>query len=255
VVDGGPAAVLAALADLVLPRTCAGCGRAGHVLCAVCARLLTVPHLATPRRFPPGFPPTVAAGEYAGPLRPALIAFKERGRAELARPLGAALGLAVTGVLAGLPQPPAGPVLLVPVPSSAAALRARGRDHVRELTRRAVAELGAAGLPAAEARLLRRRGRGRDSAGLPAGERRANLAGSFVRRPAAVPPDAVLVLVDDVVTSGATLTEAAAVLAADRRPDAVPVLAAVVAATPRSAPPAPRRGRPGGLGSSQLGTC
>jgi predicted amidophosphoribosyltransferase len=119
-------------------------------------------------------------------------------------------------------------VLLVPVPSSPAALRARGRDHVRELTGRAVTELRAAGVPAAEARLLVRRGRVRDSAGLGAAQRRANLAGTFVRA-AAPPPGALLVVVDDVVTSGATLTEAAAALAAD---DA-PVLAAVVAATPR----------------------
>ena len=75
-----------------------------------------------------------------------------------------------------------GPVLLVPVPSSPAALRTRGRDHVRELTRRAVAELRAAGVPAAEARLLRRRGRVRDSAGLSAAQRRANLAGTFAAR-------------------------------------------------------------------------
>jgi predicted amidophosphoribosyltransferase len=127
-------------------------------------------------------------------------------------------------------------VLLVPVPSSAAALRVRGRDHVGELTAHAVAELRAAGLAAGEARLLRRRGRVRDSAGLSAAARRANLAGSF--EPAGdlslrAFPGALLVLVDDVVTSGATLTEAAAALTATRRPAEVPVLAAVVAATPR----------------------
>ena len=228
--DGGPRALLDALADLVLPRTCAGCGVPGVVLCRRCATLLAVPHLATPRRFPVGFPPTVAAGAYAGPIRPAVVAFKERGRAELARPLGAALALAVVGVLTGLPGP-AGPVALVPVPSSAAALRARGRDHVRELTRRAVAELAAAGVAAAEAPVLRRSGRVRDSAGLSAAQRRANLAGTFVLRTAV--PAGSIVLVDDVVTSGATLTEAAAVLAMTRRPDDTPVVAAVVAATPR----------------------
>jgi predicted amidophosphoribosyltransferase len=124
------------------------------------------------------------------------------------------------------------------VPSGAAALRARGRDHVRELTVRAVAELRAAGVPAAEARLLRRSGRAEDSAGLSAAQRRANLAGTFVLRPGPreLPAGAVLVVVDDVVTSGATLTEAAAVLAPAAGPAGPPVLAAVVAATPRRAP-------------------
>ena len=58
-------------------------------------------------------------------------------------------------------------------------------------------ELGAVGLPVAEARLLRRCGRVRDSAGLSVAQRRANLAGTFVR--CAEPPSgAALVLVDDV---------------------------------------------------------
>jgi predicted amidophosphoribosyltransferase len=203
--------------------------------------LLTRPHLAAPRRFPVGFPPTVAAGAYEGPVRAAVLAFKERGRAELGRVLGTALALAVAGVLAGAPGP--APVLLVPVPPSAAGLRARGRDHVRELTRCAVTELRAAGVPAAEARLLRRRGRVRDSAGLSAAQRRANLAGTFVPAGAA-PSRGLLVLVDDVVSSGATLTEAASVFARTRSAHATPVLAAVVAATPRRDPPGPARTRP-----------
>ena len=222
----------AGLVELVLPRTCAGCELPGTVLCPRCTGRLARPRLAAPRRVPWGFPPTVAAGAYDGPVRPAVVAFKDRGRAELARPLGTALALAVAAVVRAVPER-AGPVLLVPVPSSRAALRSRGRDHVRELTVRAVAELRAAGVAVAPARLLARRGRVRDSAGLAAGQRRTNLAGSFAAVPAAVPDGALLVLVDDVATTGATLTEAAAVLSAELSPGALPVLAAVVAATPR----------------------
>jgi len=227
--------VVGALADLVLPRTCAGCALPGAVLCRGCSALLTRPRLATPRRFPEGFPPTVAAGAYAGPVRPAVLAFKERGRAELAGPLGTALALAVAALTAVVPG--RGPLVLVPVPSSRAALRSRGRDHVRELTGRAVLELRAAGLPVTAAALLRRRGRVRDSAGLSAVQRRVNLAGTFQLcvRP---PVGALLVLVDDVVSSGATLTEAAAVLGGATRRGHPPVLAAVVAATPRTPGPA-----------------
>jgi predicted amidophosphoribosyltransferase len=178
----------------------------------------------------------VAAGAYAGPVRPALNAFKERGRAELAGPLGAALALAAAAVAAGVSGRPR-PVVLVPVPSTPAALRTRGRDHVRELAGIAVAELRGAGVPATEARLLRRRGRVRvrDSAGLSAAQRRANLVGTFLPAPAGAwpPPGTLIVVVDDVVSSGATLTEAAAVLTAARRRGAPPVLAAAVAATPR----------------------
>ncbi|WP_236834853.1 ComF family protein [Blastococcus sp. KM273129] len=234
----------AALADLVLPRCCAGCGAPGVVLCPRCARLLSTPHLASPRRFPAGFPPTVAAAAYAGPVRPVVNAFKEQGRAELAAPLGTALALAVAAVRLGVDGQP--PLLLVPVPASRAALRSRGRDHVRELTRQAVAELRAAGVVAGERRVLRRRGRVRDSSGLSAAERRANLAGTFEVAGPGGPAGALVVLVDDVVTTGATLTEAARVLGA--APGAAgPVVAAVVAATPRAPAGPPGTGRPGDL--------
>ncbi len=238
-------ATAAALTDLVLPRICAGCGVPGVLLCRRCAGRFAQPHLAQPRRFPAGFPPTVAAAVYAGPVRPAVNAFKEHGRAELARPLGVALALAVAAVRAGVPEAgPGTPVLLVPLPATRAALRVRGRDHVAELARAAVAELQSAGVPAAEARLLRRTGRVLDSAGLSAAQRRANLAGTFaVLTGREVPRGTLLVLVDDVVTSGATLTEAAAALGGTRQGD-TPVLAAVVAATPRRAPEPGRAGPP-----------
>jgi hypothetical protein len=108
-------------------------------------------------------------------------------------------------------------------------------------------------VPAAEARLLRRSGRAADSAGLSAAQRRANLAGTFALRPgfSELPATAVLVVVDDVVTSGATLTEAAGVLASAAGREGPPVLAAVVAATPRRTV-AEGPARPGGGPADRL---
>jgi predicted amidophosphoribosyltransferase len=134
-------------------------------------------------------------------MRGALLAHKERGRLGLVHPLGAALAAAVRCL-----DPPSGSVL-VPVPSRRAAVRARGHDHALRLARRAGRELGLAAVP-----LLRPARRIGDSAGLDAAARAANLAGS-VRVSGCVPAGPV-VLVDDVVTTGASLAEAARTLAA-----------------------------------------
>jgi predicted amidophosphoribosyltransferase len=72
------------LIDLVLPAACAGCGadrvplRSGA--CADCAAALEalIPFSTEPVPPPTGMPPCSAVGTYAGPLRSALLAYKER---------------------------------------------------------------------------------------------------------------------------------------------------------------------------------
>lgn len=194
--------MLADLLDLALPRWCAGCARPGRGLCLACEALLRSPRRHRPDPCPPGLPPLVAAADYAGPARAALLAHKERGRLGLVRPLGHALGLAVTGL--GLPRP----VLLVPVPSSPATVRARGQDHAHRL-----AVAAARQVPGATARPLLVGARAvADQSGLTAAGRVANLHGALRarRRLDGLP----LVVVDDVVTTGATLAEAAQALRA-----------------------------------------
>ena len=120
--------VFAAVADLVLPAFCAGRGGPGCAglgpLCAACGAPLEAPaRLTRPRPCPPGLPPTWAVAGYAGPVRAALAAYKEHGSRALAGPLGAALARAVTAA-AGATGPTGAPVLLVPVPSTRAAVRA-----------------------------------------------------------------------------------------------------------------------------------
>jgi predicted amidophosphoribosyltransferase len=220
-----------------------------------------------------GLPPCWSAAEYDGPVRAALLAYKEQGRRALAPVLGRALGVAVAAALAdraagvsadGAAWPPphcavgsrhhpgAGPVWLVPIPSTAAAVRARGGDHLDLLARAAAAELRASGCPVQVVQLLGAARRRRDSAGLDAGQRRANAVGAFRLRPRAAPavppgrpgrvgpwphveaaPRPHVVLVDDLITTGATLAEAAGVL---RTFGITPVYAAVIAATVRRTP-------------------
>jgi predicted amidophosphoribosyltransferase len=101
-------------------------------------------------------------------------------------------------------------VVLVPVPSSAWASRARGADVAALLAGRAARDLRAPGRPARAVRGLRQRRRVHDQAGLGAPGRAANVAGAFtVRRPARRRlRGRVVVVVDDVVTTGASAAEA-----------------------------------------------
>jgi predicted amidophosphoribosyltransferase len=205
------------LTDLVLPAACAGCGaerlplRSGA--CADCAAALEalIPYPTAPVPPPPGIPACSAVGPYAGPLRSALLAYKERGRHRLARPLGALLATAGADVAIRHGGGPAVPIVIVPVPSTARAIRARQGDHMARLAAHAVRRLRAAGWQADLARPLRALPRP-DSASLdPAG--RAAVAESSLRiRPTRIgilrrtlTMRRTLIVVDDIITTGATL--------------------------------------------------
>ncbi|WP_175609287.1 ComF family protein [Streptacidiphilus griseoplanus] len=224
---------LDALLDLLLPTRCAGCGAARSQLCSGCRTALAraTGHPVRPDPPPPGLPPVFAAAEYAGPVRALLLAHKERGALRLAAPLGAALATAVRAA-AGLPAPAGGPLLLVPVPSTRRAVRARGHDPVQRLARAALRQLRREGLHGRTAPLLRPVRAVADQSGLTAPERWRNLTGALAVRPSAAPllHRRPVVLVDDLVTTGASLAEAARALAAA---GAEVVAAATVAATAR----------------------
>jgi len=197
------------LLDLLLPVDCGGCGVPGPLLCPDCEVLLKTPV----RVYPPGFeagPPVYALGRYRGRLRAALLAYKERGRRDLAGPLGSALASALLRLRLG---PESGEVWLVPVPSRRSAAARRGGQHVELLAQRAAVALAGAGVAAAVAPALRVAFGVRDSVGLAAAARQANLAGRVLPRRAGLPPAGTpVVLVDDVVTTGATAAACAAAL-------------------------------------------
>ncbi|HEX7189180.1 MAG TPA: phosphoribosyltransferase family protein [Actinomycetes bacterium] len=227
------AGALAGLVDLALPAVCAGCSEPGHLLCPACRRSLAGPaRTAWPNPAPVGLPHPWAVAAYDGAVRSAIVAHKEHGRLSLAGPLGDALARSALAAAGRLVEPDGRPVLLVPAPSRRRAVRARGHDPTLRLARRAATGLRRRGVPMSVLPALRVAEGVMDQSGLGAGERRENLAGSLWV-PARLTPlvaGRTVVVVDDVVTTGATLADATRALrCAGARVHAV----ATVAATSR----------------------
>lgn len=198
--------------DLALPARCSGCGREGAPLCAACLPALDA-RLTLPGGTPIGLPADLPApllqlewcASFSGSVRAALHDLKYAGERRLAEPLGAAVGRRWARVGSGAQ-------LVVPVPVHAERERLRGYDQAALLAAVAARHLG---LPLA---LALERGRstvaqfelGRD-------ERAANVAGAFrLRVSDPLAGQAVagrwVLLVDDVVTTGATLAACATAL-------------------------------------------
>lgn len=221
------AGILARVLDLLLPLRCVGCAVRGSLLCEAC--LVVAPADRTPFPGPEGLPVCWSATLYEGAARQAILHYKERGRTALAAPLAQALAFTIATAV------PRGPLVVVPVPSARRAVRARGHDPVGRLAALAVRHLAGLGRAVTLRADLRQSRRVADQAGLSAAQRAANLASSLrVAQAGGAPLSGCsgppVVIVDDVVTTGATLAEAARAI---REVGAAVGAAVTVAATRR----------------------
>ncbi len=252
------AAAAVELLALAVPVDCVCCGAEDLALCGTCARqvrLLTRNPFRAEAQAPALMDmdgsvllPVVAAGAYRGELAQAVLAFKRHGQGQL----GDVLARALAGAVSAATGDPAG-LWLVPVPTSNSSYRTRGFSPVHLLlkasgrygTRRAAARSGPlvvdalrkAGPLAAvgtgrggNGRAALRRPAGGQK-GLGRGARTQRVRGSMRIRGGLWPPETrgqACIIVDDVLTTGATLAEAARAL---RQAGGVVLGAVVLAAT------------------------
>lgn len=185
-------ALLDALA-VFSPVDCAGCGSADRSLCEHCQ--LELEPAVTPRTLPDGST-VFTALRYEGVVRRTLLALKESGRTDVVKPLGASLAAAIErAALARAAQPGAE---ILAVPTSRAAWRRRGYDPVALLCMRAGYQ---------PTKVLRSSRATLSQKTLGSDDRALNLHESMRSRVSL--RGRTFVLVDDVVTTGATLAEAA----------------------------------------------
>lgn len=198
----------ARLLDLALPATCPGCGAEGPPICDTCRPALEA-RLELPAGIPIGLPSDVPppllqlewCAPFSGMVRRALHDLKYAGEKRLAGPLGAAIARRWRPAAAGGD-------LIVPVPVHADRARRRGYDQAELIAGAAALHLGLPFVP-----LLERARATIAQFDLDRSARATNVAGAFrVKRGGELERRAVgrwIVLVDDVVTTGATLSACA----------------------------------------------
>lgn len=202
--------MLAGLLELIAPTRCVGCELPGALLCDHCARVLPLIAAATScpacgapwghlvctecweREF--AFEAALALGELDGVLSRAVVVYKDAGERRLAGLLGSMLARRVVAEWAGWPD------VVTWVPPTGRALARRGFDHARFLAAPVAESLG---VPLEQ---LLTRTAARDQRTLSRTDRAANACGTFA---ATEQGSATVLVVDDVLTTGATLGAAA----------------------------------------------
>ncbi|WP_082374325.1 ComF family protein [Ardenticatena maritima] len=208
--------VVATLLDLLFPPACAVCRTIGTPLCPNCLsqwhffaepRCPRCDESLTPRHtcaLPPALDHLLVVGPHTGNARRAVHALKYRRQRDVAEPLGVLMAFRVTAL--GFQ-----PDLVVPVPIPPRRLAERGYNQAALLAHVVAREIGA---PSVEA--LTRTRETPPQVGLSRRERLRNVAGAF-----AIAGDTALslegrrvLLVDDVCTTGATMSACAEVFRA-----------------------------------------
>jgi ComF family protein len=222
--------VFARACDGLLSRVCALCeaplhsNAAGLGLCVHCGRSLPrlaerCPRCAEPslagsgecgrcRRDPPAFTATLVLADYAPPVDRLVHAMKFRRERSLARPMGLLMAEQLAQARASHKSTPDSlfkPLALVPIPLSPERLVQRGFNQAQAIAQTLA---DSSGVPL-NTRLLRRARHTLAQAGLNRGARQGNIADAFE---CLMPVPARVALVDDVMTSGATLRAAALAL-------------------------------------------
>lgn len=191
---------ISSLKELVYPVTCLSCSSLGAKLCSNCLLMWQIrPIKSNIQKYPLYF--SADYNEFTGSI---ILAAKELANKDAIELLAAAIARSIILAINDLSLH--SPIVLTPIPSQYSANRRRGRDHIKELTEVVISKLQTKGVFAFCLPLLIHTKKIQDQSKLNSQQRKVNMYQAFLTRQPEISIGGVI-LIDDLVTSGASIIE------------------------------------------------
>ena len=188
------------LKELIYPNICLCCGKTGVKICHNCSKYW----LANPNKSKVENKCLFFVTTYDETTSPIILAAKESGNREaiklIARSIASSISFAILNL--GIAQP----INLVTIPSQLSAIRRRGRDHIKDLVQEVIIQLNQQNIDAIYLPILKPIKKIKDQSDLNGLQRKENMSQAFIVKSSPISQSAVI-LIDDLVTTGASIHE------------------------------------------------
>ena len=188
------------LKELIYPNICICCGKTGAKICHNCSKYW----LAKPNKSKVENNCLFFVTTYDETTSPIILAAKELGSREAVKLIAVSITSSISFAILnlGLSQP----IHLVTIPSQLSEIRRRGRDHIEDLVQEVITQLRQQNIDAIYLPILKPIKKIKDQSDLNGLQRKENMSHAFIVKSSPISQSAVI-LIDDLVTTGASIQE------------------------------------------------
>jgi len=194
------------LKELIYPNICLSCGKTGAKICHNCSKYW----LAKPNKSKIENNYLFFVATYDESTSPIILAAKESGSREAVKLIARSIACSISFAISNLDI--SKPINLITIPSQLSAIRKRGRDHIKDLVLEVIIQLDQQNIDAIYLPILKPRKKIKDQSNLNGLQRKENMSHAFIAKSSPISQSAVI-LIDDLVTTGASVQEGVRALA------------------------------------------
>ena len=194
------------LKELIYPNICLSCGKTGAKICHNCSKYW----LAKPNKSKIENNYLFFVATYDESTSPIILAAKESGSREAVKLIARSIACSISFAISNLDI--SKPINLITIPSQLSAIRKRGRDHIKDLVLEVIIQLDLQNIDAIYLPILKPRKKIKDQSNLNGLQRKENMSHAFIAKSSPISQSAVI-LIDDLVTTGASVQEGVRALA------------------------------------------